>query len=1469
MDTPQKRYTSSNQNEVIVGLDIGSTTVKAVAIHPSTKSVLYRDYRRHRARQLEEARKLVEEIGASLPESALRFVVTGSGGAPIAEALDAPFVQEVVANAAAVQELCPQARTAIELGGQDAKVVFFAKNKQTGKPEVSDMRMNGSCAGGTGAFIDEMAQVLNVPVEDFNSLAERGSEVHPISGRCGVFAKTDIQPLAAAGVPRQDLALSVFHAIVKQTIGGLSQGHPIEAPVVFEGGPLMFNPTLIKVFAERLNLRPDEIVIPDNPETIVAYGAALMLADDLCESKGAMSASEAARILADVPQRDAASAPPLFSSKAERAEFEARHHRADTPLIPRPGNTRAYLGIDSGSTTTKMALISEDGSLLDASYSSSGGDPLMVAKKALSDLLARWREAGGQLEIVAAGATGYGEHLFSEAYRTDVHLVETVAHARAALKYRPDATFVLDIGGQDMKALWIDKGIVTDVVVNEACSSGCGSFLEGFASSLGVAREDMADVAFSSKAPAALGSRCTVFMNSSVITAQRAGKDASDIIAGLSRSIAENVFTKVIRTANIDRLGDAVVVQGGTFANDAVLRAFEQYLGKEVTRTPHPELAGAIGVALAAKEKADLEGGPNAYVSRFIGLEDAANLEFSRESGVVCELCANHCSRTIVRFSSGNAFVTGNRCLRGGEAVTKPETQRNDKEPILDDVLAKDERPQDLFSERTKLLFKSHPVRQVLPENNMTIGLPRVLSIWDNAPFWSGFFKSLGFKIRYSDFSNRSDYEDSLAVIPSDTACFPAKLAHSHIRNLEKQGVDRIFMPILSAVEPEGASVHSESMCALVKGYPMIIRSSESPEEHAGIPFDSPLFCWRTDVDRERQLAKFMQERFGIAQKYTREAIREGDSCQQKFKNALMDKGAEVIARSKDRGSFTVVLASRPYQGDPLVSHGLPSLFLDQGISVIPVDALPGLEQVRLDRSRLDIVNNYHARMLAGALYVAATDCLEYAQIVSFGCGHDAYLTDEIIRLMGESSHKTPLVLKVDESDAAGPLSIRVRSFVETVTAKRARIGIEDRGASSQTMVLPDPYPAKFRKEDCRQKTVLVPNTSHAFSRLMAAVFSKQGLRAVPLDVGSEEAIRLGKKYTHNDVCFPAQIVIGEALAALDSGKYDPDNTAIGMAKYIGDCRLTHYGALLRKALDDAGYEQVPIITNDGDDESDLHPGFRLSLGSALRIAFCLPMIDALEELLRKMRPYELRAGSSDAAFNAALDCIIEGVERHGAAGARHGFKKAIGIMKSVEYDRSQRRPRVLIVGEYLLNFHPGANRNIEGYLESHGMEIVEARMADVIRKTYFYQQAQVRELSAERAPSDRLVFAGADRIFEIAHNVVDGVAKEHPLYEPPCRLPELVKASDSIVPHTFDAGEGVLIPAEILHQYEHGVRSFVILQPFGCLPNHVVGRGIVKELHKRCPEARILTLDYDPDVSLANIENRLQMIVLSSREAA
>ncbi|MDR2795910.1 MAG: acyl-CoA dehydratase activase, partial [Spirochaetaceae bacterium] len=1252
--------------------------------------------------------------------------VCGSGGKPIADALGVPYVQEVVANAIAVRTFYPQTRVAIELGGQDAKIVFFYYDEHTRKLAASDMRMNGSCAGGTGAFIDEIAALLRVPVEEFENLASKGGAVYDISGRCGVFAKTDIQPLFNQGGLPEDIALSTFHAIAKQTIGGLAQGLELKPPIIFEGGPLTFNPTLIRVFAERLGLSEGDCIRPENPETFIAYGAALSVDAMFADHRQELNIDKAIDVLSTVhgnTEREARddAIPAYFSSAEERADFEKRHRLPPVTGYSGGGGggdtLRVYLGIDAGSTTSKLVLIDENEQVVDRFYSNNRGEPLRVIQQGLLELKRKYDEAGINLEILAVGTTGYGELLFAKAFGADYHTVETVAHAAAAQHFAPDVSFILDIGGQDMKAISINDGVVTNITVNEACSSGCGSFLEHCANTLNIPLEKVAEAAFNASNPAELGSRCTVFMNSTIITEQKNGKQPDDIMAGLCRSIIENVFTKVVRLSNFASLGGQIVVQGGTFRNNAVLRAMEQYVGRPVVRSPYPGEMGAIGIALLTKREIAEKGFSTHYhaginKTLFIGFDALKTFGYSQESDVRCPFCSNNCSRILVRFSNGLTWLTGNRCERG-KIIGDP------KDPALRERLkqvnADMDAVPDMIKRREQMLFRDYPFTSLSPDREITIGLPRALDFWRTMPFFTTFFHALGFKTKISRPSSRKLFEDGLPFVASDTVCFPAKLVHGHLHDLAAAGVDRVFMPLfcrLPSLNPEPESTYT---CPVLKGYPLVVKFSDNPARRWNLPMDTPVFHWFSRRDRDLQLCRYMKETFDVPAALCRKAIAQGEKSLSAFNAELTREAARIIAQTEKEGRFAVVLAGRHYQYDTLVNHNLSQYFTAMGIPVLTVDSLPGVRKVVLDETRLDIVNNNHALLLAGAIIAAEHPALEYVELFSFGCGHDALHTDEVTRILREMSGKSPLILKLDESDITGPLRIRVRSFVETVRLRRKQ-------AAEHTIIpLSDPYKAKYTRRDRKQKTVLVPNVTPGFCKIISAALRRDGLKAVSLPLGGKEAMRYGKRYVHNDSCFPAQMIIGEAIATLKSGLYDPNEVVVGTGKTTCDCRLVNYMALTRSALDDAGFPQVPILSTNLLDSKNMHPGYHFSQLTYAKISWCLIMLEILDNLRRKIRPYELVAGETDRVVEAESDAIIAALEHKGMLGALEAYKKAITALCTVRYDRTVRKNLVFITGEYLLVFHPGTNYNIERYLEKNNMEVELPRMYDIYRNLMLF----------------------------------------------------------------------------------------------------------------------------------------------------
>jgi predicted CoA-substrate-specific enzyme activase len=1451
-----------------IGIDVGSTTVKAVVIQNDTKEILYSRYERHNACQGEKVYSLLQEIFSQFPQNQFKIAFCGSGGRTIAEMIHVPYIQEVVANSIAVRTFYPQTRVAIELGGQDAKIIFFYHDSAANRLVAGDMRMNGSCAGGTGAFIDEVASLLRTPVEKFDALAAQGTQVYDISGRCGVFAKTDIQPLLNQGGLLKDIALSTFHAIAKQTIGGLAQGLEIKPPVIFEGGPLTFNPTLIKVFAQRLGLSDSDIILPPKAELFIAYGTALSI-DEMFAEQGKNISPQAVltslsmyrEIVTENTSMDNIN---FFNTEAERNAFIARHKilSIDKDKInKKSGETlRVYLGIDAGSTTTKFVLIDEDENVVDCSYSPNKGEPLKVIKQAMLEMYEKYRKAGVNLEVIALGTTGYGELLFDKALGADFHTVETVAHAAAAQKYIPGVSFILDIGGQDMKAINISNDIVTNITVNEACSSGCGSFLETFATNLNIPVDKIAETAFNAKNPARLGSRCTVFMNSTIITEQKNGKQADDIMAGLCRSIVENVFTKVVRISSPAQLGDKIVVQGGTLKNDAVLRALEQYLGKSVVRAPYPGEMGAIGVALLTKREIAEHGYTSPHGTsdrtRFIGFEELKKFDYTQEANLICPFCTNNCNRTLVRFYNGLTWVTGNRCERG-ELVGDPKDtalreEANKRTKIMNAV-------PDMIKLRDELLFKDYPFNQLLPSKDITIGIPRALDFWRNMPFWKVFWGALGFKTKISQKSTRGLYEKGIQYVTSDTVCFPAKLVHGHIEDLIEKKVDRIFFPQINRLPPDNLERLCTFTCPVLKGYPLSVRFSDNPEGKHNIPLDAPIFHWFSKRDMYFQLCRFIKETFNIPEKTVMAAIKQGEKTLDDFNGNLIENGKKIIEDVERQGKFAVVIAGRYYQYDEHINHNLSRYFTSLGIPVLTLDSLPDLGKVPLTKSRVEITHNNHANLLSGAIIAAEHPALEYVDIFSFGCGHDAVYADEIVRIMDEISGKSPLILKMDESEISGPLRIRVRSFIETVTTRRKQ-------TAHNAKQLGDPYPIKLRKTD-KEKTILIPNVSRAFCLILTAGLIKDGYRVEPMPMGGAQAIAMGKKYVHNDMCLPAQVIIGEAILTLKSGKYDPDNTVIGTAKVLCDCRLANYMPLTRKALDEAGFPQVPVISTDMMDLKKAHPGMNFTPITYANVVWGIIQADALEYLRRKIRPYELQKGETDKLVDNAFQEIANGIAKGGILGSIKPFKKAIKDLCNVRYDRSKLKEQVAIQGEYLLTFHPGSNQEVEKYLEKNGMEVIFPRMHGIYRHLFLgHTLSEIKEFKVKHSLYDTMFATLGNKFMDFAVKHTDKIAKKHPLYEPDITLEEKAKYSDHIMHHSILSGESFLIASDILHYASKGIRSFVILQPFGCLPNHICGRGIIKKIKEQYPTIQILPLDYDPDVSFANIENRLQMLIMNAR---
>lgn len=1454
-----------NKKRLNLGIDVGSTTVKAAVVDPENFSLIFSDYRRHNADQAGTVGSILTEIDNKFPDSDFSAAVCGSGGQTFADILGIKFIQEVVANSLIIRKFYHDVRVAIELGGQDAKVVFFRYDEASRKLVPSDMRMNGSCAGGTGAFIDQIAELLSVKTEEIGELAASGTTVYDISGRCGVFAKTDIQPLLNQGISKSDIALSSFHAIAKQTIGGLAQGMEIKPKVIFEGGPLTFNPRLIKVFQERLSLSDDEIIIPDNPEIIVAQGAALSVDTMFSDTDTSFKPSEGVKTIktwiAGKSGRPSEADKPFFKDKQSYTEFRKRHSDNSASYIynlqKEDKQLDVYLGIDAGSTTSKFVLMDRENRIVDSFYSGNRGEPLKVIQYALIRMRDKYLEKGIKINIIGTGTTGYGEQLFAKAFKTDYHTVETVAHAEAARYFVPDVSFILDIGGQDMKAINLNKGVVTGIVLNEACSAGCGSFVETYGKSLNVPVEKIAEYAFRSSSPSKLGSRCTVFMNSSIITEQKNGKTTEDILAGISRSIIENVFTKVVRISNFSGLGNKIVVQGGTFKNDAVLRAFEQYTEKEVVRAPFPGEMGAIGIALLTKkhieEKTDSEG---SYDSSFTGLENLEEFSYTKEPGIICPFCSNNCSRTVIRFNHGDSYITGNRCEKGlilGE-IKNPEIREK-----LKKTNKKQNSVPDMFRLHNELLYKNEKTEQLTEDRGITIGIPVTLEFWHSLPFWKTVFQSLGFKLVFSPKSSYDIFEKGLKYVPSDTVCFPAKLLHGHVEELAAKGVDRIFNPLMVRIPRENPTAFGNHTCVLLQGYPMVVEKSNEIYKRFGIYFDHPIFHWYNEKLKAKQTADWLNKTFAIDRKTALKAVEKGNAALAYFENRLVSEGKEILKSLEGTDKFAVVIAGRPYHSDMLVNHNLSNYFTSQGIPVLSLDSMPGIHSENVHDIRMETTITFHTRMISAAITAAAHPNLEIVQIVSFGCGHDAVISDEMVRELKNRSEKELLILKLDEGESSGPLNIRIKSFIETVTARRKKNSIAEIEYKKDKRIL-------YTKKDRKEKVILAPNLSTAFTSLLSSIVSKSGIRMEPLPLADERAIELGKKYVHNDICYPAQVNIGEVLAMLEKGKYDPSSVALGLAKNCEACRAGQYPVLARKALDEAGYPEIPVVTT-GIDTKKLHPGFKLSINHQLKSLWGITILDSYEMMLRRIRPYEKLQGSADDIFNIHLNRLCDGISLKQRKLLKL-LSDAVDDFNSIETNDTARKPRIGIVGEILMNYHPAANCYIEKYLEKNGLEVVQPAMHDFFRKTAVIEKELGKRGMAPHPFFHYSLHAVTDLVYEFVHKRVWNLIKEKFRFEASRgNIYRIVENIEPFIDRTYIGAEGWKLPGEIMTMIQDGVKSFVILQPFGCLPNHITGRGMIKTVKKVYPDVQIIAIDYDPDTSIGNVENRLQMLILNAKE--
>ena len=1483
-----------------IGIDVGSTTVKTAAIDPQD-NVLFGKYERHRADIKSTIVKVVNEtldvISARAEQEGflpkLSVMVTGSGGLAVSYWLSIPFIQEVVASTAAVKKIIPQTDVVIELGGEDAKITYFK--------DGVDQRMNGTCAGGTGAFIDQMAALLETDAGGLNGLAKGAHTIYPIAARCGVFAKTDIQPLINEGARREDIAISIFQAVVSQTISGLACGRPIRGNVAFLGGPLHFMDQLRQRFIETLKLKPEEALVPENSQLFVAYGAAVSapLSEDgtaavqaagepeTCGTAeggctGCSGCSRPAEPEADAPEQktrilsvaefreslktlkdaemqEVQRLEPLFRNQTELDSFRMRHAEemaasADLDTAKGP----VFLGFDAGSTTTKAVLIDPLGRILWRFYDVNAGNPVELAVRVLKDL---YRRMPPGMKIIRSCSTGYGEALFQAALGVDSGEVETIAHYRAANFFVPGVDFILDIGGQDMKCLRTKDGAITSIQLNEACSSGCGSFLDNFARSLGMDIHTFSDKALLAEKPVDLGSRCTIFMNSRVKQAQKEGASVGDISAGLSYSVIKNALFKVIKLRDANSIGDKIVVQGGTFNNDAVLRAFEKISGRNVFRPDVAGLMGAYGAALIALDEWKAAGSPADARSSLATPDQLENFSVQLELRR-CGKCANNCQLTINTFTTGistegpmeqmvappRRFVTGNRCERGLELDEPAEEKKR-----LSGIQKPERKPvPNLFAWKYSRLFRYQPLaKENAPRGE--VGILRVLNMYENYPFWFTFFTRLGFRVHLSPRSSRSVYEMGLETIPSESVCYPGKISHGHIEALLRAGVKFIFYPCApyERIEDPGAGNHYN--CPIVTSYPEVLRNNvDRLRQDESITFMNPFLPLD---DKERLTVRLQEElcgKFGIGKEEIAEAVDAAWDEQNAFRDETAAKGEEALEEIRKNGLRGIVLAGRPYHLDPEINHGIPELIAGLGLAVLTEDSVAHLGRIKRP---LRVVDQWtdHNRLYRAGEFVSRTKNLELVQLTSFGCGLDAVTADQVQEIL-EAAGKMYTLIKIDEGSNLGAVRIRIRSLIAAIKERERRT--EEARVSSYVRKRP-----VFTKEMKKNYTILAPQMSPIHFRILQEAFSSAGYNFVILPDVDTAAVDTGLQYVNNDACYPSIIVAGQMISALKSGKYDLNRTALLITQTGGGCRATNYIGFIRRALNDIGWSHIPVISLSAQ-SLEKNPGWKITPGLVVRALMGLMLGDLLMRVLYRTRPYEAVPGSANKLYEEFNGKAIRLMRKPSWRRYKALIREIVTAFDTLEL-RPVHKPRVGVVGEILVKFHPTANNDIFGVIEREGAECVVPDLADFLFYSFSNGIYQHRKLSKPKKSEtvSRLLI----RAMELFRKDIRRELTKSRRFLPPESIYRLQEGVNDIVQLGNMTGEGWFLTAEMVELIHSGVPSIACVQPFACLPNHVTGKGMIKELRRRFPEANIAAIDYDPGASEVNQLNRLKLMLANA----
>ena len=1417
------------QKSLRMGIDVGSTTVKVVLLDQQD-NYLYKKYIRHYANILDTVYTLLQEAQVGYENENVHVAITGSGGMAMADKVRIPFVQEVIAETKAIKALYPQTDVIIELGGEDAKVTYLGR--------TAEHRMNGSCAGGTGAFIDQMATLLQTDASGLNKLAMNADTMYPIAARCGVFAKTDVQALLNQGASHENIAKSVFQAIVNQTIAGLACGHKIEGNVAFLGGPLTFLSELRQCFCDTLALDEEHRIIPENGELFIALGAALM--NDECRQITVGELTNEIGALIGIPMEATDRVDPLFKNEDELNEFRNRHAKAVTPKADiKEAVGPCYLGIDAGSTTLKVVLINANNEIIFSHYGPNHGKPLEKSQELIEQIYGLLPKGA---YIAHSGVTGYGEAFLKRALGIDIGEVETIAHYRAAQFFCPDVSFILDIGGQDMKCTKVRNGYIEDIVLNEACSSGCGSFIDTFATSLRLPIEQFAKEGLLAPMPIDLGSRCTVFMNSKVKQAQKEGATVPDIAAGLAYSVIKNALYKVLKVKDPKDIGDHIVVQGGTFYNEAVLRAFEKLMGVEVIRPDVSGLMGAYGMALLASEAAEELQNQHSTLLDMAGLKSLQVSTSMRN----CGLCSNNCMLTINAFSDGRTYVTGNRCDRGAGDMIQEKHK-----PVPNMVDAKLRRYFDYFLKKNIPEF----------EGKLRIGIPRVLNIYEDFPFWFTFFHQLGCEVVLSNYTTKDQYNKAIDTIPSDTACYPAKAVHGHIRDLAEAQVDLIWYPCIQH-GPKEFSRDNNYHCPMVISYPELIRNNMQAVM-GETPFYAPFLPLADKKSLVPALVKALKD-LPFSKGEISDAVEVAWAEQEKCKADYREMTKKTVSRLVAEQVPTIVLAGRPYHLDSGINHGIPELITSLGMAVLTED---GVAPLGNEIKHLRVVDqwSYHSRLYRAAEFVSRTEGFQIVELNSFGCGLDSIVADQVKDILS-AKHKIHTLLKIDEGTNLGAVTIRLRSLQSVM--ERSMRKHHNPEAPVETTI--DDIPSYdydrvvFTEEMSKTYKILVPQMSPLHFQLLDPVLNSEGYDFEMLPAPTREDVEIGLKYINNDACYPAIIVVGQLMSALLSGKYDVDKTAVIISQTGGGCRATNYIGYLRKALIDAGMKQVPILSLNASD-MERQPGFKLTKSFLHRMIQAVVYGDALMQCVLATRPYEINPGSADALCDYWIKKLRERITKANIFQYSKYIKNIIDDFDNLPVDKSKPRPRVGVVGEIYVKFHPSANNNINELIEKEGGEVVTSGLLD-----FFLYCAMDSTYRAKHLDGTWLSgFFGslareALELYRLPYAKAVAASKN---FDPLQRMTKVAKEAAHFIDLGNQCGEGWFLTGDMIDLIEKGAKQVVCLQPFGCLPNHVSGKGMVKTLSEAYPDVRIAAIDYDPGSSAVNQANRLKLLLATMFE--